>query len=290
MEVLAPHWNRFSSIVEPHGETIITWMTEGSPVTNAPVKGWPMVSFSAAVAVVIAYLLFVVVGAALMKLKSSPVKVPTIITFLYNVLQVMLCSYMCFDALAIAWRNNYKLVCNEFVSEPAEGTTPPMANLLWLFYISKILDFFDTIKIILSQKWKQLSFLHVYHHSTIFVFYWLNANIGYDGDIYLTIVLNGAIHAMMYTYYFLTMHRSKTGEMVYVWWKSYLTLAQLAQFSCMVVQALTLLYKDGCSKFSPRLTTAYLAYISSLFVLFTHFFIQSYMGGGKKKGGKSKKN
>ena len=44
------------------------------------------------------------------------------------------------------------------------------------------------------------------------------------------------------------------------------------------------------SKFSPRLTTAYLAYISSLFVLFTHFFIQSYMGGGKKKGGKSKKN
>ena len=98
----------------------------------------------------------------------------------------------------------------------------------------------------LSQKWKQLSFLHVYHHSTIFVFYWLNANIGYDGDIYLTIVLNGAIHAMMYTYYFLTMHRSKSGEMVYVWWKSYLTLAQLAQFSCMVAQALTLLYKDGC--------------------------------------------
>jgi len=54
MEALAPHWNRFSSIVEPHGETIITWMTEGSPVTIAPVKGWPMVSFSAAVAVVIA--------------------------------------------------------------------------------------------------------------------------------------------------------------------------------------------------------------------------------------------
>ena len=55
MEALAPHWNKFTSIVEPHGETIITWMTEGSSVTNAPVKGWPMVSFSAAVAVVIAY-------------------------------------------------------------------------------------------------------------------------------------------------------------------------------------------------------------------------------------------
>lgn len=29
---------------------------------------------------------------------------------------------------------------------------------------------------------EQLSFLHVYHHLTIFMFYWVNANIGYDGE------------------------------------------------------------------------------------------------------------
>jgi hypothetical protein len=29
----------------------------------------------------------------------------------------------------------------------------------------------------------QLSFLHVYHHLTIFMFYWINCNIGYDGDM-----------------------------------------------------------------------------------------------------------
>lgn len=116
-----------------------------------------------------------------------------------------------------------------------------------MFYISKIFDFADTVFIILGKKWNQLSFLHVYHHVTIFLVrpvplhinrrfaskaasrmqylpsfpppflhpclptstsqvYWLNLNAGYDGDIFLTVILNGAIHTVMYTYYFLSMH------------------------------------------------------------------------------------
>ena len=43
-----------------------------------------------------------------------------------------------------------------------------MGNVMYMFFLSKILDFFDTFFIILGKKWKQLSFLHVYHHLTIF--------------------------------------------------------------------------------------------------------------------------
>jgi len=32
-----------------------------------------------------------------------------------------------------------------------------------------VFDFMDTIFIILGKKWNQLSFLHVYHHVTIFL-------------------------------------------------------------------------------------------------------------------------
>lgn len=52
-------------------------------------------------------------------------------------------------------------------------------------------------------------------------FYWLNVNAGYDGDVYLTIVLNGFIHTVMYTYYFVSMHTKD------IWWKKYLTLMQV---------------------------------------------------------------
>ena len=36
--------------------------------------------------------------------------------------------------------------------------------------------------------------------------YWLNLNAAYDGDVFLTVILNGAIHTVMYAYYFLSLH------------------------------------------------------------------------------------
>lgn len=52
----------------------------------------------------------------------------------------------------------------------------------------------------------------------------MNVNAGYDGDVYLTIVLNGFIHTVMYTYYFVSMHTKD------IWWKKYLTLMQVRPF------------------------------------------------------------
>ena len=36
----------------------------------------------------------------------------------------------------------------------------------------QVLDFADTVFIIARGKWKQLSFLHYYHHVSIFMIYW----------------------------------------------------------------------------------------------------------------------
>jgi hypothetical protein len=85
--------------------------------------------------------------------------------FAYNMIQVMLCSYMCIEAGVRAYSAGYTLLpCNNFDHE-----NPPIAFILYVFYISKILDFMDTVFIILEKRWKQLSFLHVYHHTSIFL-------------------------------------------------------------------------------------------------------------------------
>jgi elongation of very long chain fatty acids protein 4 len=81
---------------------------------------------------------------------------------------------MTIEAGALAYRNNY----NVYPCNPFNTKVPPVGPLLWLFYISKILDFVDTIVIVLGKKWSQLSFLHVYHHATIFLMYWVNVNVG----------------------------------------------------------------------------------------------------------------
>jgi len=195
--------------------------------------------------------------------------------FIYNLAQVMLCSYMCIDAGVQAKKANYTLLpCNPF-----NHKNPPIEFILYVFYLSKILDFLDTVFIILSKKFKQLSFLHVYHHFSIFLFYWLNLNVGYDGDVYLTIVLNGFIHTVMYTYYFVSMHTEN------IWWKSALTMCQMIQFVVMNAQAGYLIATD-CKTFPPNITKAYLYYIVTLLVLFAQFYVASYVG--KKKTPSSK--
>ena len=156
-------------------------------------QGWPMTEFSDMMALSAAYLIFVGLGSAIMQKSPSLHNMTFPLRFIYNLMQVGLCSYMTVEAGVLAYRNSYSLTpCNAF-----SNTNPPVGSLLWLFYISKILDFADTFFIVMGKKWTQLTFLHVYHHLTIFMFYWLNANIGYDGDIYFTILLNGFIHSVM---------------------------------------------------------------------------------------------
>lgn len=68
----------------------------------------------------------------------------------------------------------------------------------------QVLDFMDTFFIVYRGSWSQFSFLHIYHHTSIFLTYWAITLIGADGDIYFTIVANSFIHFLMYFYYLCT--------------------------------------------------------------------------------------
>jgi len=261
------------------GDAIIKWIDPESDFTGYT-KGWEFTEFRTAISIAFAYLAFVIIGSTIMK-AGVPAMDPYPIKFFYNVSQIFLCAYMTIEAGMIAYRNGYGICCNAYSRDD-----PPMANLLWLFYVSKIWDFWDTIFIVLGKKWRQLSFLHVYHHFTIFLFYWLNANSQYDGDVFLTICLNGFIHTVMYTYYFICMHTKdpKTGKNLPIWWKSSLTLMQLIQFVTMMTQAIYLMTNsDQCPGNSFRNTATYFVYILTLFFLFAQFFVASYMKPKKKK-------
>mmetsp|Transcript_12556 Transcript_12556/g.19124 ORF Transcript_12556/g.19124 Transcript_12556/m.19124 type:complete len:278 (+) Transcript_12556:69-902(+) len=264
------------------GETFLVWADPENKF-RGPTEGWPLTEFRTAMSIAIAYLAFVLIGSTLMKGLNLPAIDPYPLKFVYNVSQIMLCAYMTIEAFFLAYRNNYSILpCNA-----TNPTDPPVASLLWLFYVSKVWDFWDTIFIVLGKKWRQLSFLHVYHHTTIFLFYWLNSHVNYDGDVYLTILLNGFIHTVMYTYYFICMHTKvpETGKSIPIWWKSSLTMLQLVQFVTMMSQA-TYLLSTGCTKTSLRVVGAYFIYILSLFFLFMQFYIQSYSKPKKSKKAK----
>ena len=264
-------WRGFTTSLE---SLILTWAKpEHFPKTPGPYASYPLADGYSAFSIAFGYLAFVLVFSTVMKAYGKKIGGLYGFKFAYNMIQVMLCSYMCIEAGVQAYKAGYTLrPC-----EPFNYENPPIGFILYVFYISKILDFMDTFFIIAGQSWAQLSFLHVYHHFTIFLFYWLNLNVGFDGDVYLTIVLNGLIHTVMYTYYFVSLHTKEK-----IFWKPALTMSQMVQFVVMNVQAVDLIYND-CKSFPTNITWAYGYYIITLLILFAQFFIRDNFGKKKDK-------
>lgn len=160
-----------------------------------------MTDFSTAAKIAIGYLCFVFFGSLIMKNVSSPVGGLYGVKFAYNMVQVMLCSYMCIEALVQAWKAGYPVVGCEF-----NQTNPPIGFILYVFYISKILDFLDTVFIILEKRFNQLSFLHVYHHTSIFLVstrFSQSGSLGYFGAL---ISYKSFFSSLTYSYMLFLLH------------------------------------------------------------------------------------
>lgn len=255
-----------SAIVDAWGLQIAAFLNEGG-VTDQ-LRGRPFVDLSSAVVADVVYLAIVFFGVVLRN--YLPKMELYALRFVYNLVQMGLCAYMFIEAGKLAYNHGYSFHCNKWNLEE-----PVMANILYIFYISKILDFCDTFFIIAKQNWKQLSFLHVYHHSTVFLLYWTLVNTDTDGDIYWTILLNGFIHFIMYTYYFMSMHTRD------IWWKKYLTQMQLIQFMGMMVHAIVILHA-GCRDTALRVVYMYVSYLITMLGLFAHFYTKTYTKPSKK--------
>jgi hypothetical protein len=68
-----------------------------------------------------------------------------------------------------------------------------MAKYIWLFYFSKADEFFDTVIMVLRKNNHQITFLHVYHHCSIFVIWWLVTYIAPNGESYFSAALNSGM-------------------------------------------------------------------------------------------------
>eukprot|EP00960_Hanusia_phi_P070599 767342-Hanusia_phi.AAC.2 len=111
--------------------------------------------------------------------------------------------------------------------------TLQLEYFVFVHYMSKFLDFFDTLFIILRGKEKQqLTFLHVYHHASIGMIWGAMLYIGHgNGTAAFGCLINSIIHCIMYSHYFWT-SMGYTNP-----FKKFITQAQLIQFAMCIVHA-----------------------------------------------------
>jgi hypothetical protein len=229
--------------------------------------------------VAVLYLVIVFGGMLLAKLLLPDGGLKSLITPLqvvHNFVLVVLSAYMMLESINQALRTNYKFFGNEVNPTPAGKG---MARVLWIFYASKMLEFVDTFIMVARKSFRQITFLHVYHHVTIFIIWWITTQHAPGGDGYFCVILNSGVHVVMYGYYLSVTLGAPLNAI-----KKYITTMQMTQFVLMMLNATYNLI------FPTKTYPYYLAvllevYMWSLLALFYNFYRKSYIenSAAKKK-------
>jgi len=195
-----------------------------------------------------------------------------LLLILYNAFQVCVSLYITVEIVTVAVQSKYSLVC-ETVNYSTDPLPLRMASAMWLYYIIKIVDLLDTVLFALRKKQNQITFLHVFHHSSMVANAWYGVKFVAGGQTFLLCFLNSFVHVVMYTYYGL----SAMGPSVqkYLWWKKYITQMQLIQFFAVMFHSIVNIFAD-CS-FPKAFSMSYLVYGMIITGFFANFYIQSYI-------------
>lgn len=184
----------------------------------------------------------------------------------YNAFMVILSFYMGTRSIQLARESNSSVFCVPLASGSAGEE---MAQLVWIFTYSKVIELFDTVFMVFEGRWRQVSFLHVYHHISILSYWFTILWMTPGSDSYFSLAGNSYIHVAMYGYYFLASFGYSP------WWKFYSTKSQILQFICFCVQSIYVGYvkTEIVCDFPNVLSRGLLFYMITLIILFMHFLI-----------------
>ncbi|KAL2622253.1 hypothetical protein R1flu_002458 [Riccia fluitans] len=276
----------FETIQRLRGGEVLTQseITKGLPCVDSPT---PIVLGLSS------YLIFVVLGLIIIRaldLKPRP-KEPAILSLFvifHNFVNFSLSLYMCVGITLEAISHGYSLWGNAYNPKQVK-----MGHLIYIFYMSKYIEFMDTVIMVLKRSTRQISLLHVYHHASISLIWWIITYHAPGGEAYFSAALNSGVHVFMYLYYLLaaTVGKNEKVRRKYLWWGKYLTQLQMFQFVLNMIQAYTDLKYMDPHKYPRFLFQILFYYMISLLALFGNFYVHKYVAGpkqvGKSKGRKA---
>eukprot|EP00040_Diaphanoeca_grandis_P043804 m.10311 g.10311 ORF g.10311 m.10311 type:complete len:255 (-) comp8242_c0_seq1:53-817(-) len=154
----------------------------------------------------------------------------------------------------------------------------PIGAATYIFYLSKFYEFIDTFVMALRQK--DTIFLHTWHHANMPFTCWTWFAFNFFEGAWWCVLVNSFIHTMMYSYYLATVLGIK------VWFKKYITSAQIVQFMSGTAMCVTWYYFKindyGCTSDYPAFYWSNFVNLSFL-GLFIKFYLDNYSKTKQKK-------
>lgn len=147
----------------------------------------------------------------------------------YNFFQVALSVWMVYEGFVI-WQY-YSWRC-----QPVDWSRTPKAyreaRVVYVYYLAKITELLDTIFFVLRKNDRQVTFLHVYHHTVMPMISWGSTKYYPGGHGTFIGWINSFVHIIMYSYYFLSAFGPQMQK--YLWWKKHITNLQMVGSSAIL--------------------------------------------------------
>ncbi|WAR03132.1 ELOV4-like protein [Mya arenaria] len=164
------------------------------------------------------------------------------------------------------------VVLNAYIFYEGSELADRLARNCWFFFFSKSIELMDTVFFMLRKKNTQITFLHLYHHSTMPLIWYIGVKYAPGGESYFSASINSGIHVLMYTYYLLAAMGPSMQK--FLWWKRYMTVMQLMQFWGILFHTSYAIYTD-CG-YPNMYNWALIFYDFSHIALFSNFYYQTY--------------
>jgi len=243
------------------------WDEHANPEFNHLLPGGPWKLMT----IISLYLLFVLkVGPAMMK-NRKPLEIKPIIKY-YNLINIVLNLVM---FVLMAYHTNMTLKCWDCSYEFTADERSLVPLCYYAFIGLKYFDLLDTIFFVLRKNDRQITSLHVVHHTFMPIACWLVVKYQPRIQMATTPTYNTLVHVVMYTYYYM----AAVPEWRHLlWWKKYLTAMQLVQFAMIFINAVYFSTVYECRRhFSPVVLFPLWCFGIFVFTGFISFYINNYV-------------
>lgn len=240
-------------------------------LADARTNDWPLIKSPVpGLTIIAAYLFFVLSWGPRYMANRKPFKLERTL-IVYNLIQVIVSTWLVYEALDSAWLRHYSWRC-----QPVDPSRSPQAYReargVYVYFLAKISELLDTVFFVLRKRDRQVTFLHLYHHTVMPMISWGTTKYYPGGHGTFIGMINSFVHIIMYAYYLL----SALGPNVqkYLWWKKYITNMQMIQFCMAFIHQTQLLYTDcGYPRWSVCFTLPNAVFF---YFLFNDFYQKSY--------------
>ena len=242
------------------------WTVYFASRVDTRTNGWPLMDdFSLTLYACVAYIALILLGPAVVgKLLREPLNVKwAMIVYDVFVIGLNLGLFVGFAWLVVT--RGYNFVCNA-----VDYTDDLAVKLVYGYYVSKGVDFTDTVFMLLRKKFDQASFLHVYHHCSMFLIWYIAARYLGGGVSVVGPLCNTFVHVLMYSYYLAIALKVRVPGVL----KRSMTRLQIFQLLFVMVYSIVVAQAD--CPFPSVVLYAQGIFLGTLAVLFVQYYNKVY--------------